>query len=174
MLLSNGGNIMVHPSKDPVPGTTWSFCDDWNRCAKTSASDKIVTVPNFSGLLQQIHERAPHAKIRVLLYPRLFSDRTDNCTVALPNYSISGKSAHELNRLADELNTTILYQVNQAKAKGIDASPVDPNKDEFDQHRLCDSGKSWFNGAILWAREFSFHPNAEGQRHFADWIKGTL
>jgi hypothetical protein len=75
--------------------------------------------------------------------------------------------------LTDDLNTTIEQQIHLASAKGIDVMAVDPNTAELDGHRLCDSASSWFNGAIL-PSEFSFHPNADGERYFARIIESKL
>lgn len=176
-LLANGGRIIVHPSKDPIPGTTWDFCD--NKCAKNSPADKVVTVPSLGGLLEQIHTRAPNAKIRVPLYTRLFdSNPTDKCIVGTfaggsVRVSVSAKSAKLLNNLANQLNDTIIDQVNQTRPKGVDVTFVDPNTDALDEHHLCGSGTPWFN-AIRSPKEFSFHPNADGQRYLADLVKNNL
>lgn len=177
-LLENGGKIIVHPSKDAVPGTTWDLCN--NQCTQQSSA-QILTVPNFSGLLGEIRQRAPHAKIRVLLYPLLFPEKlTDKCIVnhgvadLAFQTSVSAKSAILINQLADQLNTTIKDQVSQAKAMGIDVQFVDPNTEAFKPHRLCASPDPWINGAIYSQKVFSFHPTAAGQQYFADLIKSTL
>lgn len=173
-LLQTGGKIVVQPSRDPVPGTTWDYCND--QCARTSPS-RVVTVPSFSGLLEEIHKRAPNSKIRVLLYPRLFSDHlSTNCIVrnGLLKYSVSLKSAQKLNDLAKLLNATIVDQIEQAKTTGMNVEPVDPNTDTLEPHRLCAIGSSWFNGAVILPREFSFHPNAAGQRYLAELVKSKL
>jgi hypothetical protein len=176
-LISNGGTILVHPSRDPVPGTTWDFCD--NKCVKKYPT-KSLTVPSLAGLLQQIHTRAPNAKIRFLLYPRLFPTKADadTCLVGLPDYKVTGKVTSRLNELGDSLNEVIRSQVDAVQEAGVDIEPVDPNEEELEGHRLCDSKEPWINGVIAspdkWTKVFTFHPKAVGQRYFAEIIVLSL
>jgi hypothetical protein len=169
ILLEQGGTIKVSPAKD-FPGTVWSFCDP--ECVKNNPGNTI-TLPSLSDLYKEIHTRAPKAKIRVLLYPRLFSANiVDRCVVksGIPEYSVKADIAKKLNDLADNLNGIIQGAIQKVKneGSGIDIKEVNPNT-EFNGHRLCDMQESWINGLILngvQASEFSFHPNAEGQRRF--------
>jgi lysophospholipase L1-like esterase len=172
-LMANGGRIVVHTSTDAVPGTTWDFCD--STCANGNPN-ATITVPNLGELLRQIHARAPNAKIRVLLYPTLFPSMPDTATCDLGNtFSVSGRVANELNTLANGLNDTIKSQVTAVRNTGIDVAIADTNQAGLEGHRLCDSQESWINGVILPpGKVYSIHPNAAGQRYFAQTVRDTL
>jgi hypothetical protein len=196
-LLSNGGTILLHPAADPKD-VTWSFCT--GRCLTFGSALSIlgyvvVKVPSLAGLYDEIHKRAPNAKIRVMLYPHLFpANPPADCTVGtfttvvgiVHRYHLTGDEMTELNKLGDKLDGTITSQVAAAARKyGINISTVNPNFPSgpaagFSGHAVCDSGTPWINGAMwdgpwLWDKSpFSFHPNALGQAEFGDLMQVNL
>jgi hypothetical protein len=192
-LLSNGGYILMHP-KDG----TWDFCTGpclmYAPDLSPSSGWVAVTVPSLADLYRAIHVRAPNAKIRVLLYPRLFpANPPADCTVGTftsisglaHNYHLTQAEMTELNKLGKKLDDTISSQVTAAQKSGIDITTVNPNSPSgpaagFSGHALCDSGTPWINGVMwdgpwLWdTSPFSFHPNALGQGEFGDLMQVNL
>jgi hypothetical protein len=177
-LLEQGGTIKVIPSEDR---TVWKFCNASPTECVNISPEEIITIPSLSGLYKEIHERAPHAKIRVLLYPRLFSNNIgEKCEVKsdIPVYSVTSNVAKKLNELADTLNGIIRSEIDKAimEVKDIDIKAIDPNNDALEGHRLCDN-EPWINGLIPEGSEpsvFSFHPNEDGQRHFEEVMEESL
>jgi len=192
-LLSNGGSILVHPDSNPV-NVTWSFCTGSCRtwAPILRHGDVLVKVPSLAGLYEEIHSRAPNARIRVLLYPQLFPDHPSaNCTVG--TFTSIGHITYrphltptemtELNALGAQLNQTISAQVDAARQSGIDIDTVPVSG--FSGHGICDSGSPWING-VIWntflhafsilnsISVFSFHPNALGQAAFSAAMQAKL
>ncbi len=192
-LLSNGGSILVHPDSNPTK-VTWSFCTGICRTLSPilNPGDVLVNVPSLAGLYEEIHSRAPNAKIRVLLYPQLFPDHPSaNCTVG--TFTSIGHIKYrphltpaemtELNTLGSQLNQTISTQVDTARQAGIDIDTVPASG--FSGHAICDSGTPWING-VIWntffhtfsvlnsPSVFSFHPNALGQTAFSEAMQAKL
>ena len=188
-LLANGGAILLDTknnsfkSCDSTCVNFWSFIDK----RLPGAQDQVVIVPSLSGLYADIHQRAPQAKIRVLLYPHLFpASPPATCTVG--SYTFTSGSFHRtfhysldraemtaLNSAGDKLDTTIAKAVATAKALGIDIQAVDARPD-FEAHEICGSSP-WLNALILNGTNpspFSFHPNSSGQDDFAKLIEGSL
>lgn len=102
-----------------------------------------------------IKQRAPHARVWVVGYPRLFTE-TNFCGVL----SMSNLKRHKLNLASNLLNSTIRARVAAAGFRYVDVQPI------FANHGLC-SGDPWivspspFLGDI---RE-SYHPTARGHRY---------
>jgi hypothetical protein len=185
-LIANGGYIVVKP-KDG----TWFFCE--KGCIKwapklSPEAGVAVNVPSLSRLYQRIHDRAPNAKLRVLLYPHLFGPNPPNtCVVGTfpslnqHDYTVSKTVMTKINGLGDRLNQAIADQVTLAKQKGIDIEAVSPVT-EFDGHEICGTKVPWINGLILKGpvlvpsalSPFSFHPNAMGQNHFEIVLKSHV
>lgn len=188
-LLANGGTILLN-TKD----NSYKFCDSacvkfWSFIDKHFPGNQhqVLTLPSLSGLYAQIHQRAPEAKIRVLLYPHLFpASPPAQCTVG--SYTATVGSFHHtfyytldqaemtaMNTAGDTLDTTIADAVATAKAQGIDIQAVDARPD-FAAHEICGSSP-WLNALILngsTPSPYSFHPNSSGQDDFAKLIEGSL
>jgi lysophospholipase L1-like esterase len=179
-LLENGGTILVDTTNN-----NYRFCG--KVCVTIySVLDKIpgyryqvVTVPSLAGLYEEIHQRAPEAAIRVLLYPHLFpKDPPAQCTVATyfgATYRTDRAEMNAINNAGDSLDKIISSAVATAQGKGIDIQPVDARTD-FAGHEVC-SAAPWFNGLIITRGKpspYSFHPNALGQKDFATLFEASL
>jgi lysophospholipase L1-like esterase len=127
-------------------------------------------------VLTDIHTRAPHAKIFVAGYPRLFGTEEKHFTATgagaatcIVNSDIGARityaDAQWLNRRTRQLDGVLHTAARQARRAGISAHYVSAST--FKGHGLCDAKKSWirpllFDG-LLPATE-SFHPTRRGQR----------
>lgn len=112
-----------------------------------------------------IRQRAPHARVLVLGYPRLFQDRgrPPNCTGGA---LFTPERIERLNRGAEMLRDLIRERV-AAAGPGfyfLDAIPV------FEGHEVC-SPNPWING-VMTEIVSSYHPNRFG--HFAGYGRMVL
>ncbi len=177
-LLNQGGTILLNTYDN-----SYIFCD--KACvAQYSALDKkvqgfryqVVTVPSLAGLYEEIHQRAPQAEIRVLLYPHLFpASPPAQCTVGtyLHNtYGIDQTDMKAINGAGDSLDGIISRAVKAASGKGIDIQAVDA-RPGFAGHEVC-SAAPWFNGLNGSHQVYSFHPNTLGQQEFANLFEAQL
>jgi hypothetical protein len=177
-LLKQGGTILLNTQDN-----SYAFCD--NECvAVYSALDKqvpgfryqVVTVPSLVGLYDDIHQRAPQAEIRVLLYPHLFpASPPAKCTVGtyLHNtYGVNQTEMKAINAAGDTLDGIIAAAVSTASGQGIDIQDVDA-RPGFAGHEVC-SATPWLNGLIGSNQVYSFHPNALGQEEFAGLFEASL
>lgn len=132
---------------------------------------------------------APGVRIRVLLYPHVFTTKPakSGCDLRFVkpfNEHISEANMRFINDGVDLLNDKIKSEVHLAATTGVDIEAVDPTS-AFDDdangaspggHGVCTKAP-WINGLILAGTTpspYSFHPNATGQRVFADRMKATL
>jgi hypothetical protein len=99
-----------------------------------------------------IRTRAPHARLLVLGYPRLFK-LTASCNSSGMDYYKRGL----LNHASDVLNQVILSRAGAAGATFVDVRP------RFAEHGIC-SNAPWIE-AITSPVGDSFHPNPQGYRN---------
>ena len=136
--------------------------------------EQVVTVPSLAGLYEEINQRAPHAEIRVLLYPHLFpKDPPVQCVAGFP-FGLDKTEMKAINDAGDSLDGIISTAVTAAQGKKIDIQLVDARQ-AFVGHEEC-SAAPWFNGLILHPlpSPYSFHPNAQGQKEFAALLQAKL
>lgn len=142
------------------------------------------TVPSLHNLYLQIHEKAPNARIVVLLYPHLFSDlrpelnprleyRSDSayprrCDVSsATSYAlklrVSSQAMVALNQAVDDANKKITQEVYLARAAGVDGIRLADPRTAWASpawrggHGLC-SGDEWINRVSLGAQDGSVLP----------------
>ena len=125
------------------------------RCASevNSAEDKVRTeLPaKLDRLYGAIAIRAPHAKVVVLSYPRLYDVAAAPCPACwIPH-------APSINAGADLLDDTI---ATVARRHGFTVADVRPAFAAG--HEICDHD-SWLNAVELFAISHSYHPNGAGQ-----------
>jgi lysophospholipase L1-like esterase len=147
-----------------VGGNDAGFADVLTECAQPGwASDcngaiddaryvvDTVLPGRLATLYSSIRARAPHAKVVVVGYPRIFMG--EDCS-AFTWFSPAEET--RLNAMADLLNSTTSAQ---ASAKGFTfANPTS----RFVGHAVCDSPE-WLNGLSNPVTE-SYHPNLAGHR----------
>jgi hypothetical protein len=157
-----------------VGGNDAGFADVITQCAKpwpwtcdgdiTNANNYIRnTLPGaLDNLYNQIHSRAPNAKVAAVGYPRLFNGEECN---ALARISPQEQSA--LNATADLLATTIS---GRAAAHGFGFVDV---RSAFSGHAVCDDAE-WINGLSNPVLE-SYHPKPAGHASgYAPAVLGKL
>lgn len=131
--------------------------------------------------LQQVYEDiaadAPHAKIYVGGYPRLFgNDQADYVTnasapggaqcIVTTGGTVSYDDAQWLNQKANDLNGVIQDAVDAAQNAGVDITYVPAAL--FSSHALCDSSDPWINEVIMNGtnpQPESMHPTSEGYQN---------
>ncbi len=124
-------------------------------CAGKVDSGRDYITRTLPGLLdrtyQAIRAKAPHARVVVLGYPRLFDETNASCGIA----GMSLPKRRILNDGADELARVI-----GARAEAAGFTYVDV-RERFDTHGACASSP-WINGLTLLPPTDSFHPNTAG------------
>lgn len=178
-LLEQGGTILLSTQNN-----SYSFCNTSCTSGWHFPGNQVVTVPSLVGLYEQIHQRAPNAEIRVLLYPHLFpANPPAECVVGtltafghtLVSADINAAEMKAANTAADSLDTVISNAVTTAQGEGIDIQPVDA-RSVFAGHEICTT-EPWFNaivGSLLSPDAGSFHPNATGQSNFRDLFEASI
>lgn len=116
-----------------------------------------------------VHTAAPHARLLVLGYPRLFSP-TPSAKAPCPVAAIDSKA---LSKAENGLNAAIAAAVHHAdKLAGKKFATFVDNGSVFKGHELCSgpAASSYLNGLLIAsgsARPESFHPNRVGQKALA-------
>lgn len=154
-----------------IGGNDIGFADIITACAKPGwmadcageirrAEGKVNTeLPGgLRASFAQIRAKAPSARVEVTGYPHLFNGR--DCSLLT---FFSADEMDQLNRGTDQLNAAIRAQAVAAGFRYAD--PVPP----FRGHAVCDSAP-YINNLRPQLLVESFHPNANGQRTYADTI----
>lgn len=116
--------------------------------AKAAADRARAELPaRLDSVYAAIRDRAPHARLVVLGYPRLFSDGAARCVLS------------QAKRRALNDGANVLADVTAARAAAAGAVYEDV-RDEFAGHEIC-SGDSWIN-AVTWPVNDSYHPTKAG------------
>ena len=154
----------------------------------------ITCVPSLSDLYKSIAQGSgPSARLRVLLYPHLFTTTPDargcrllDVTLYIPvgiyrvrkvhvTADISQRNMKWINDGVDKTDLKIMQQVAVARLAGVDIQVVDP-RIAFDNggssspggHGAC-TRQPWIRGIYLNGFDpnpYSFHPNEIGQQQF--------
>ena len=120
---------------------------------------------------RRIRAKAPHARIIVVGYPRLFPADPSNSYRNL----LFADDQRWMNAKADELDAMLQ---RAARESGADVELVDP-REAFAGHGIG-SDDPWFNDLSVQANGFSpvdpgsFHPDAAGQRALAQLVQEQL
>lgn len=129
---------------------------------KAQSTIRYVLPSRLSTLFASIRTKAPHAKVVVVGYPRIFDGIDCNALTWFSSYEM-----YRLNQTADLLNST---SSAQASARGlVFANPTS----RFVGHAVCDSAE-WINGLSSPLTE-SYHPKVAGHRDgYAVVVSPTL
>jgi hypothetical protein len=126
---------------------------------------------------------APHARIVVVGYPRLFpgdTDPTEPCAVDLVS-TILIPDVAMLNKFGNDLDTAIAGAVAAERAKGVKIVFINPNPG-FNGHEVC-SSDPWINGVVNEETSKagtdvpgfdSFHLQAAGEQEYATLVDECL
>ncbi|MEQ7125501.1 SGNH/GDSL hydrolase family protein [Actinopolymorpha sp. B11F2] len=158
--VSVGGNDagfapVIIKCAQPWPTTCWGAIDNSQAFIRN-------TLPGLlDGLYSAIRNAAPHARVVVVGYPRLFNG--EECNLAA---RISPGEQAELNATADLLATTIRAR---AAAHGFAFADA---RSAYTGHSVCDDAE-WINGLSNPIGE-SYHPNRAGQVGYANLVESAL
>jgi lysophospholipase L1-like esterase len=137
----------------------------------TPGGDRLVdeiaaTAPKIAATLQNIHARAPQARVLVVGYPDVAPRGGRGC------YPLVPFSPDDLAYLDEMLRRTNAMLAQQAAAN--DAEYVD-TYEESTGHDVCTPpGTRWFEGVVPTAPAFPIHPNALGEASMARSVLRVL
>jgi hypothetical protein len=155
------------PSNPPEEDSGSVRCDE-----KLDSKPGSYKVVSLHGMYEEVHRRAPNAKIVVLLYPHLFTDlptRNNPNMTQRPRPGVSGPLVCEVgsrsgkplnlavredtivafNKGVDQIDRIIVDEIAKARAHGVtDIVAADPrpafSDGKWGGHGLC-SSKEWIN-----------------------------
>ena len=148
---------------------TGTACRDSS--AMSGGGDRLVdeiaeTAPKIAATLQNIHARAPQARVLVVGYPDVAPRDGRGC------YPLVPLSPDDIAYLDEMLRRTNTMLAEQAAAN--DAEYVD-TYEESAGHDVCTPpGTRWFEGLIPTAPAFPIHPNALGEASMARSVLRVL
>jgi lysophospholipase L1-like esterase len=148
----------------------WPF---GNRCKshyQSGGTDTEVAAVNAAGpkvsqVIQQIHARAPQAKVLVVGYPDGLPQNGSNC---YPNVPFSSADVTWFNSIEIDLNG-VLEQAAQANG----ATYVDTFSSSIG-HDACRGSNAWVNGLLPTSAAYPLHPNTAGEANMAKQVEGAL
>ncbi len=125
-----------------------------------------ATGPKVAAVLQQIHQRAPHATVYVVGYPDILPEDNDGCWPIVP---IAYGDVAYLRQTEKELNAML---ADEAAVNG--ATYVDTYTPTIG-HDVCQPvGVKWFEGLIPTSPAAPFHPNALGEAAMAKALEAAI
>jgi lysophospholipase L1-like esterase len=139
--------------------------------ATPGGGDRLVdeiaaTAPKIAATLQNIHARAPQARVLVVGYPDVAPRDGTGC------YPLVPLSPDDIAYLDEMLRRTNTMLTEQAAAN--DAEYVD-TYEESAGHDVCKpTGTRWFEGLVPTAPAFPIHPNALGEASMARSVLRVL
>jgi hypothetical protein len=138
-------------------------CQDDPDLKQTASS-----IPAFRTELQSIYSDIAAAagaasRVWVIAYPRIFAEKF--CRGA--NQVIGVGEQHFLNQATLALNAVAASASHSAGVHFVGTGGA------FKEHQVC-NGDSYFNGIVPLHPEYSFHPNAAGQRLYASWVRDHI
>jgi lysophospholipase L1-like esterase len=125
-----------------------------------------ATAPKIAATLQNIHGRAPQARVLVVGYPDVTPRDGRGC------YPLVPLSPDDLAYLDEMLRRTNTMLAEQAAAN--DAEYVDTYADSAGHDVCTPPGTRWFEGLIPTAPAAALHPNALGESSMAQSVLRVL
>lgn len=125
-----------------------------------------ATGPKVAAVLQEIHQRSPHAAVYVVGYPDILPEDSDGCWPIVP---IAYGDVAYLRQTETELNAML---AGEADANG--ATYVDTYTPTIG-HDVCQPvGVTWVEGLIPTSPAAPFHPNALGEAAMAKALETAI
>jgi lysophospholipase L1-like esterase len=148
----------------------WPFGDRCKSHYQSGATDTEVAAVNATGpkvaqVIQQIHARAPDAKVLVVGYPDGLPQNGSNC---YPDVPFSSADVTWFNSIEIDLNG-VLEQAAQANG----ATYVDTFSSSIG-HDACRGSNAWVNGLLPTSAAYPLHPNQTGESNMAKQVEGAL
>ncbi|WP_250404373.1 SGNH/GDSL hydrolase family protein, partial [Streptomyces cellostaticus] len=191
--LGNGNckNQTFEKTDAPVNGRDEKFVGQQLETAVPGLMNDVVR-PDVTEVLTQIHQRAKNAKIVLMGYPPLISDKGSCLNIGFTGMAIgmSEESAGWLDDTADTLAAAMQGAVDDARAAGIKAWFSNP-KSDFAGKGVCGDPEQ-VHGIVKtlvksdnpsndwpWLRNYglsaqSFHPKIGGARLYANSLERTM
>ncbi|MDQ0377587.1 SGNH/GDSL hydrolase family protein [Amycolatopsis thermophila] len=129
-------------------------------------ADRITaTAPKIRAALQEIHSRAPRARVIVVGYPTALPDGT-GCWPFLP---IGPDDVAYLRSSLSRLNSMLATEAKANRAGYADTATPSKGKDMCAKARV-----KWVEDAVPSSPAMELHPNAVGERGMADVVLDLL
>ena len=147
------------------------FGDPCTEHYTTGGTDQLLaavkaTGPKVEAVLQEIHQRSPHAAVYVVGYPDILPEDSDGCWPIVP---IAYGDVAYLRQTETELNAML---AGEADANG--ATYVDTYTPTIG-HDVCQAiGTKWFEGLVPTSLAAPFHPNALGEAAMAKALESAI
>jgi lysophospholipase L1-like esterase len=142
-------------------------CDSSSAEYEYSMEEVEVLPANLEELYSEIESRSENAEIYVVGYPQVAPEPGTGCGILLT--TSEEEAAREVVTALDEAIEEAVEEM------GGGFTYVDPTTgtSPFIGHELC-MEESYFNGATLPEKAYSFHPNMSGQHAYAELIYEAL
>jgi lysophospholipase L1-like esterase len=147
------------------------FGDPCTEHYTTGGTDQLLaaieaTRPKVEAVLQEIHQRSPHAAVYVVGYPDILPEDGDGCWPIVP---IAYGDVAYLRQTETELNAML---AGVADANG--ATYVDTYTPTIG-HDVCQAiGVKWIEGLVPTSPAAPFHPNALGEAAMAKALESAI
>ncbi|GAA2145242.1 SGNH/GDSL hydrolase family protein [Kitasatospora kazusensis] len=136
----------------------WEYGDD-------TLVDRIdAAAPQLADTLQQIHAKAPNARVVVVGYPEVLPADASSCAGRQP---ITVGDVSYLHGILGKVNSMLADTSAANGATFVDTTAATTG------HDVC-SDDRWIEGALPGSPAVPFHPNATGERAMADAVLAAL
>lgn len=158
--ISVGGNDIGFSSVIKACALPWPYnCTGDINAANDKTRNELPA--KLDAVYAKITALAPHARVAVVGYPRLFNGQECNLLAR-----ISPQEQAQLNASADLLATTTQARAAAHGFRFVDSRPA------FTGHAVCDAVE-WINGLSDPTSE-SYHPNRDGHVAYANLVEPVL
>ncbi|MDH6116116.1 SGNH/GDSL hydrolase family protein [Kitasatospora sp. GAS204B] len=167
------GGAVVNPAgtpcKDVYEHGHWAW--DWSSASFTwqYGEDTLVdringAAPQLASVLQQIHAKAPGAKVLLVGYPSVLPADASTCAGRQP---VTVGDVAYLHGILDQVNTMLADTAAANGATYVDTATPTTG------HDVC-SDDRWVEGALPGSPAVPFHPNATGEQAMANAVLAAL
>jgi lysophospholipase L1-like esterase len=172
--LQIGGNdigfasIVINCTTLSLTNPFGSPCKDKYTAGGTDQLKEAIddTAPKVAAVLNDIHQRAPHARVFVVGYPDILPNSGDGCWPLVP---LAYGDVPYLRGVEQELN-----QMLASEAAAHDATYVNTYTDSIG-HDVCQpTGVKWVEGLVPTSPAAPFHPNELGEQAMARQVVAAV